>query len=240
MNQNISFSLPDNLLGKLCTLKDLNDAVKKDLILINEIRNASDIQHQVLFINLVRVLKYFDSYLLLVQKGYGEPAAALLRSIYEANIWMRWSLVKPENAQLYFDGSKGDALRMIEKLLSRNLAKLSNAPDPEIVREQLRNKLKEWRLPRWDDMAVECGMGDIHAYVYPFLSAMSHGSWLFIGERLLDDKSVSPLPDEKNIEPFIPIANNILRDCYLLCDKWIRNKKLHPLPDFRNLMTCLE
>jgi hypothetical protein len=236
----MDFSLPNRIQKKLQPLRELNDAAKKNLILINEIRNPSDVQHQTLFVNLVRVLKYFDSYLLLVQSGYGEPAAALLRSIYEANIWMRWSLVKPENAQLYFDGSKGEALRTLEKLLSKNLAKLNNAPDPEIIRERLRSKLKEWRLPRWDDMAGECGMGDIHAYVYPFLSAMSHGSWLFIGERILDDKTGLPLPDEKNIEPFIAIANNTLRDCYLLCEEWIRNKKLHPLPDYRNLMTRSE
>jgi len=233
----MSFLLPEHLSEKLRLLNELCDAAKTNLIRINETHNANDVQHQVLVINLVRVLKYFDSYLLLVKSGYGEPAAVLLRSIYEANVWMRWSLVKPYNAQLYFDGSKGEALRIAEKWFSKNLATLNNAPDPDIMRERLRNKQKEWRLPRWDEMASECGMGDIHALVYPFLSAMSHGSWLFMGERILENKTVSPFPDEKNIEPFIAIASNTLRDCYLVCEEWIIHNRLRPLPDYRSLMT---
>lgn len=221
---------------KFVAIRDLNECAKRDLALIDQKRNPADVQHQVLFISLVRVVKYFDAYLMLAEKGYGEPAAALLRSIYEADIWMRWSLISRENAETYFNGSKDEALRMLESLLSRGFPQLAGMTDQARVRQLLGDRLKSHALPRWTKLARECGLEDLHALIYPMLSGMSHGNMLFLGERLHDGKLVSPTPDEKNVEPFIPIANNILRDCYLVCRRWIVDRELHPVPDVRRLL----
>ena len=228
---------PSNVTEKFKIIRDLNECAKMDLAFINQKRNPGDVQHQVLFICLVRVVKYFDAYLMLAEKGYGEPAAALLRSIYEASLWMRWSLISMENAETYFDGSKGEALRMLKSFFDRGLAKLTGIADQKRVEQTLGIRLKSYRLPKWAKLAEESGLADLHALIYPMLSGMSHGSMLFLGERVLDDKSVSPIPDEKNVEPFISIANNILRDCHLVCRQWIVHGELHPIPDVRRLLS---
>jgi hypothetical protein len=233
----MSFTLPNEVINKLNQLQDLNNSGRSTLTTINQKRNPNDVQHQVLFVSLVRVLKYFDGYLILAKGGYGEPAACVLRSVYEASLWMRWSLINKENAQKYFDGSKGEALRMAEKVFSRGLAQLRGAPDQEEARQLIKSSIKSLKLPPWEDLARDCGQYDLHVLIYPMLSAMSHGSMLFLGERVLDDKSVSKVADEKNIEPFIPIANNVLRDCIFVCHEWIVNGRLHPVPDIRKLMT---
>lgn len=233
----MTFTLPDRLALKFAQLRELNDSVRASLPTINEKRNANDIRHQVVFISLVRVIKYFDAYLLLAENGYGEPAASLLRSIYEASLWMRWSVISDGNAQRYFDASKGEALRWGDKLFNRGLAQLANAPDQEEAKRLVKSSLKSFRLPTWEELAKDTGLADLHAVIYPMLSAMSHGSMLFLGERILGDKSVSPEPDEMNIELFIPIANNVLLDCSRVCHDWIVNGRLRPVSDIRKLMT---
>jgi len=234
----VAFSLPNEISDELVKLQKMNEDIKNNLNMISEKRNKKDVQHQVLFISLVRVVKYFDAYLLLARNGYGEPAVCLLRSIFEASLWMRWSLKKYENAEIYFNASKAEAIRMLEITISKNLGRIKDTPDPELVRQLLKSKIKEYKLPGWHKMANDTDLGDLYAMIYPLLSAMSHGTMMFLGERV-KNMEVSPEADQKNIKPFIAIAHNLLRDCYLVCRQWIINGKLRPVPDFRKLMTML-
>ena len=232
----MTVNLSKKLKSDLELLKQLSDSAKISLGEIEKNRNANDTQHQVLMLSLVRAIKYFDAYLMLVENGYGEPAATLVRSIYETNLWMRWSLVKKENADRYFNASKGETLRMAKKLNDRGLARFVNAQNREEMTNLVIGEIKAFEMPRWEELARESGLSDLHALVYPILSGMSHGNLLSMGERILEDKKVSPLADEKNIELFIPIANNVFRDCHLLCEEWIVNGKLHPIPNVRKLL----
>ncbi|MCX6141824.1 MAG: DUF5677 domain-containing protein [Ignavibacteriales bacterium] len=225
------------LADELEVLSTLCQEAERALPTIDQKRNPNDTQHQVLFLSLVRVIKYFDAYLQLARTGYGEPAASLVRSIHEASLWMRWSLISKNNAEVYFNASKGEAIRIANKLLARNLIRLTNFPDQTLAQEMLKSHLKNFKFPSWDQLAKETGLEDLHSIVYPFLSAMSHGSWLFMGEGILKDKTVSPLPDFQNILPYLSIANNTFRDCYLVCKEWILHGRLHPVPDIRKLMT---
>lgn len=229
----MTFEPSRELTDELDALSTLCEEARKSLPRINEKRNPDDVQHQVLFISLVRVIKYFDAYLQLARTGYGEPAASLVRSVYEASLWMRWCLKSKENAETYFNASKGEAIRMINKLLSLKLKRLTDFPDNTVAQEMLSSRLKTLRLPSWDKLARETGLEGLHALVYPMLSAMSHGTLLFMGER---NKNVSPTPDSENILPFIPVAHNVFRDCCLVCEQWILNGAYHPVPDVSKLM----
>lgn len=235
MIDNDAFMLPDQINEKLEELMKLKDNAKNKLYFLEKKRNPKDLQHQVLFISLIRVVKYFESYLLLAKNGYGEPAACILRSIFEALIWMRWSLIDYKNAEIYFNSSKGEAIRMMEKILSKNLAKIKNAPDPDKVKRLLKDIVKQYKLPNWEKMSKDSGLGDLYTLIYPVLSAMSHGSMMFFGSRL-EKRKLSPEPDCDNIIEFISIANNVFRDCYLVSEEWILDGKLHPVPDYRKLM----
>jgi len=235
MANNNAYKLPCEINEKLDELERMKDNAKNDLYLLKEKRNPNDIQHQVLFICLIRVVKYFESYLLLAKSGYGEPAACILRSVFEALIWMRWSLIEYKNAEIYFNSSKSEAIRMTEKILSKNLAKIKNAPDPDKVKRLLKDIVKQYKFPDWEKMAKDSGLGDLYTLIYPVLSAMSHGSMMFFGSRL-EKRELSPEPDCDNIIEFIPIANNVFRDCYLVSEEWILNGKRHPVPDYRKLM----
>jgi len=230
------FILPKEICEDLKNLREMNDDIKNRLDYLKEKTNKQDLQHQVLLISLARVVKYFDAYLGLAEKGFGEPAACMLRSIYEASLWMRWSLEKHENAEVYFNSSKAEAIRMVGKIVSKGLAQLKNAPDPELVKQLLKTEVKKYKLPSWDKLAKETGLDDFHTLVYPMLSAMSHGTMMFLGERL-EKLEVSPYPDEINIKPFINIASILLIDCHGVCEDWIINGQLHPVPDYRKLMT---
>jgi len=236
MANNITFKLPSEIKEKLEELEKLKDNAKSNLYFLEKKRNPNDLQHQVLFICLIRVVKYFESYLLLAKNGYGEPAVCILRSIFEALIWMRWSLLDYKNAEIYFNSSKAEAINMCEILISKNIAKIKNVPDPEKVKQILKSRVKQNKLPCWKYMADKSGLGDLYALIYPFLSAMSHGTMMFLGDRLKKHE-LSPEADSENISLFIPIAHNIFRDCDLVCKEWILNGQLRPVPDYRKLMT---
>ena len=103
------------------------------------------------------------------------------------------------------------------------------------MKKMLENEAKKNTLPRWEELANETGMMDMYVLTYKFMSAMSHGTFLFLGERFMDQR-VSPNPDFKNIEPFIAIANNLLRDCVLVAEMWIEENKIRETPDVKELV----
>ena len=232
----MTFELPKKISDRLDEVARLCEDANKALPMINNTRNSHDVQHQVLFILLVRAIKYLDAYLFLARAGYGEPAISLVRSIYEASLWMRWSSKSKSNAEKYFDASKGESIRMANKLVSRNLARFTGPGNQKDFQEMLQDELAKTKFPTWEQLAAEVGQQDLHALIYPLLSAMSHGTLMSMGERLVKDKTLSPGPDSDNILPYISIANNVFNDCYLVCGEWVVNGKLRPVPDTRKLM----
>ena len=86
-----------------------------------------------------------------------------------------------------------------------------------------------------EQLAKETGMMDMYTLIYKYMSAMCHGTFLFLGERFMDQR-VSPNPDYKNIEPIIPVANNLLRDCVLVAEMWIEKGKIRDVPNVKKLL----
>lgn len=185
--------------------------------------------HQILLIQLYRVCKYFDSYLILINEGYGEPAANLIRSIFEAMLWMRWIVIDEENARKYFDFSKGEMARIILSNIGAGNIKPLNIPDPKGFQTLLKDESKNNRLPQWVDLAKETSLMNYYNLFYKMLSAVAHGSYLSNGERLII-KSISPEPDELNIIPYVPLANNFVRDCMLVAKYWILEGRIREVP----------
>ena len=237
MKQKILFteSSKEEVLMKVEQLELLFKDARHNYDYLLSIRTPSDLQHQILLLSLARVLKYFDAYLLLAKNGYGEPGITLLRSIFEASLWMRWILISKTNAEKYYDSSKGEAIRIAQKNIGRVLAKIENAPDPEILKKMLDDEARKNILPKWEDIAKDTGMMDLYVLVYKMMSAMSHGTFLFLGERFMDQK-VSPDPDHKNIAPFYEIANNLLRDCCIVAEMWIEEKTIREVPNVKKLL----
>ena len=227
---------PPEITEQVNGLERLVQACKGRIDHLSEKRNPQDLRDQVLIITLARVLKYCDAYLLLARQGFGEPAACLLRSVLEGNLWIRWSLMSLDNAQRYFDAGKGEGIRMLDLLLSKNLMRIEHAPDPQLIRTMLKDSLKKERLPKWDVMANQAGLGDLYALVYPFLSAMAHGSLLFLGERM-EKKTVSPDANWDNIGPFVPWVHNLVSDCLAVSERWVLHREVLAPPDYRALMT---
>jgi hypothetical protein len=225
----------EEILKQLEDLEKLSDDAKHNYDYLISKRNPKDLQHQILLLSLSRACKYFDGYLMLAKNGYGEPAVNLLRSIFEASLWMRWILISKENAKKYYNSSKGEAIRIAQKNIGRGLAKIKNAPDPGLMKKMLDDEARKNILPRWEDLANETGMMDMYVLVYKFMAAMCHGTFLFLGERFMNQR-VSPDPDFKNIEPFIPIANNLLRDCVLVAEMWIEENKIREAPNVKELV----
>jgi len=237
MKQNILFkeSSKEEVLIKVEHLENLFKDVRHNYDYLVSKRKPDDLQHQILLLSLSRIIKYFDAYLLLSKNGFGEPGITLLRSLFEASLWMRWILISKENAQKYFDSSKGEAIRIAQRNYGRGLLKIENAPEPEIIKKMLEDEAKKYILPKWEDITKDTGMMDLYVLVYKMMSAMSHGTFLFLGEKFMDQR-VSPDPDYKNIEPFYEIANNLLRDCYIVAEMWIEENKIREVPNVKELL----
>lgn len=199
--------------------------------LINK-HNRDNLSHKILLILLARVCKYFSSYLILIKEGFGEPASNLIRSIFESSLWMRWILLDNSNAQKYFDLSKGEASRLASSNIGTGYFKIKNAPDPDAFKSLLEDESKNNKTPQWVDLAKETKMTLHYKLFYKPLSVMSHGTMMFLGERLVD-KEIGPDPDDKNILPFFSLANNFTRDYMLVSKYWILEGKIREVPEIK-------
>lgn len=214
---------------KIKELENLHSYIYKKSVKVIESRNPDSVQDQVLFICLFRIIKYFEAYLILVKKGYGEPGNCLLRSIFEGILWMRWSLISIENAAVYFNSGKTEINNMLKTLLKENLV-LNSFNKDELLKNINSNKLNV-KFPTWKEMASDVGLINFFITVYPMLSAMSHGNFIFFGERI-EEKKLSIEPDNKNILPFLGIANILYTDSFKLTENFILENKVYPLDEY--------
>jgi hypothetical protein len=227
----------EEILSKIKILEDLyQEAIGKYEYLVLK-RNKDDLQHQILLLSLSRACKYFNAYLMLIKNGFGEPAVNLVRSLFETSLWMRWVIIDRENAKKYHEAGKGEAVRIANLNVGRGLAKLDGVDNPELAKKMLADESRKNRLPEWKDLAKDTGMMDLYAIFYKYTSAMCHGTLLFLGERIENDKTFSPYPDNGNILPYIPMANNIFRDCALVAEIWIMENKIREVPNVKKLYT---
>jgi hypothetical protein len=224
-----------DILQQLDLLDKLSSDAKHNYSYLVSKRKPDNLQHQILLILLARVCKYLDAYLLLTKNGYGEPSINLLRSIIESSLWMRWIVIKEENAIRYCNSSKGESIKIAQKSIGRGLAKIKNVPDPSLIKKMLKDEIKKNTLPNWEKLAQDTGMMDYYVLFYKFISATTHGNLLAFGEALID-KNISPDPDYRNIEPYISLANNMLRDCLLVAQLWIEEGKIREVPDLQKLL----
>ena len=67
------------------------------------------------------------------------------------------------------------------------------------------------------------------------LSAMSHGNFIFLGERS-ENKKISFEPDNLNILPFLGIANMLYTDSYKLAEQFIKENKIYPLTEYEKFL----
>ena len=234
------YTIPPDIEKQLNELKELVKKIKSELPRVEQQRIKNNHQHAALLLNIHRAIKYTDAYILLAWDGYGEPAACLLRSIFDANIQIRWFIKDYENAIKYFAAGQGGFIRSAEKIRSKGLLgkkKRENVDNRE-VKEALNSVLKVNKFRKWEDMAKDVGLDDLFASIYPVLSAMCHGNYMFLYERLSTEKiEFNYEPDEKNIRIFVFFAYDILKDCYLVCREWIVNGKEHPVPDYKSKFT---
>lgn len=198
---------------------------------LNKIYDKNNIQQTVLLISLVRVIKYFDAYIILVENGYGEPASDLIRSMYHTLLWMRWSLISKENAEIYFNTGGEDLKRMLNKSINRGIINIEGAEDPKKVLETLYERTKNINKPRVQQQADETGYSDTHMIIYTTLAGISHGSI----NLLKDNKTISYMPDDENIEPFFVIANNFFIDCTIVAEQYFKQGTIRPVPNILEL-----
>lgn len=224
-----SFQLNKENYEKIQDLEKLHSYFYQNSIKIIESRNPNSIQHQLLFISMVRIIKYIDSYLILVKKGYGEPANCILRSIFEGILWMRWSVMSRENAMIYFDSGKTELNNMVVNLIHEGL--IPCIYDKEELKTKIKKRYINVSFPSWKKMARDVGLINFYKTVYPMLSAMSHGSYIFFGERI-NEKKLSTEPDNKNILPFLGIANILYTDAFKLLEQFILENKIYPLTEY--------
>mgnify|MGYP006872493347 FL=1 len=173
---------------------------------------------------LSKTLKDFEAYVLLIDRRLGEPAAKLLRSMYHSYLWMRWILID-DNVSHYMKSSEYASLKMVRGISGRGLVDFGSLENSEEVKTKLNQEAEKISFPSPERMANETNCNDLHALIYPGLSAMDHGNMMFMGERL-NDKQISISPDELNIIPFFFPASLLFEESTLLCKVWIEDKKI--------------
>ena len=189
-----------------------------------------------MLISLVRLIKYYESIIILYQNGYGEPANCILRSVFEGILWMRWSLINEENASLYFNSGKNEMIKIAQKLTAKGLTCFEGSTEQEEIRGKLKKELEKYSFKNWSKMAEAVGLYNVYLNVYPMLSAMAHGNFLFLGERI-ETKKISFEPDNFNILPFLGLACMFYRDAFNLTNEFIKNKKIFPLDEYGLFLT---
>ena len=178
---------------------------------------------------MARIIKYYEAYLILVKKGYGESSNCILRSIFEGILWMRWSLINIDNATIYFNSGKTEINNMIETLMKENL--VPDSYNGEAIQTKITENKLDVKFPSWKKMARDVGLINFYLIVYPMLSAMSHGNFIFFGERI-EEKTISIEPDNKNILPFLGIADILYTDAFNLTEQFILENKIYPLDQY--------
>ncbi len=211
--------------------KKMSYSAKKTIELLNTKYDKTNVQHTVLMVSLARAIQYFDAYLDLVEKGFVEPSATLLRSIYHTLIWMRWSVLNMNNANIYFNIGLEEMKKMLKALQSRDILDFKNAPDPEKVKRLLKEITDKIDMPHISDMVKDIGYGDTHAMIYPTLAAISHGSLMLVN----NNKKFSYIPEGTDIEKYFEVANNLFRDCVLVCEEFIKDGTIRKVPDIKKL-----
>jgi hypothetical protein len=228
--------MKEKALELLRDLKKFNQEVKDNYDRLVNNYDIDNLQNKAVVICLSKVCKDVDAYIILGELGYGEQSAIIIRSMFETTLWMRWVLISERNTKIFYDTPKVETKKMFNKIYGRDLVKLKNAPDPELIKKFLKEDLKHIIVPTTDDLAKDTNMEDLKALIYPQLSALSHGGYASHGEYIVK-KTISPKPDYLNIIPFIPVVNNLLNDANLVAVNWLLYKKIYVMPDIRESLS---
>lgn len=182
-----------------------------------------------------RALKFFDAYLCLIEARLGEPAAALVRSLYETSLLMRWVLRGEPQAIGFLLSGQDEArrhLRYVAGHLSAAGMKPPELPEQTVWSDEER---RSPRPPGWEKLSGVVGLRDLHDLLYGMLSASAHGNLLGFGEEFIRGL-VSGGPSPYNIAPLFPAANNVFLDCQRVYLTWIDERRIYDPPDVKALM----
>ncbi|HEY5534396.1 MAG TPA: DUF5677 domain-containing protein [Ignavibacteria bacterium] len=191
----------------------------------------------ILLILFKRVIKFLRAYIILIKNGLSEPSMSIVRSIFETDLLIRWCIKDKDNVKKYFKEGKSSAIIMLDNLTKN---KYFSTEKQKTIEEALNKYNKEKiNFTKWKDIAKDTGMLEIFNFVYPVLSAMSHGSLMSISGQV-EEKEISIDSDFVNISASLPLANNFVVDCYTLCGEWMYNKNIRPVPNLLTLLLKLD
>jgi hypothetical protein len=219
-----------NKLEILDNLYNESELITEQLLLIY---NVNDKRHFIIMVLLKRANRFLRGYINLVRSELSEPGMALVRSIFEANLLIRWCLKDENNAIKYKDEGISEVMRMFKNLSNKNYFDESKQRTINITLEKYKDKKDSFT--KWKTFAKETGMTDHFNVFYPLLSAMSHGSLMSISGQV-EKKEISGDSDFIVINASINVANNFIRDCFLLCSEWIYNSKIHEVLNLEKLI----
>jgi len=118
----------------------------------------------------------------LFESGLYPEAIPLIRSAYEDWIQLAHTLAVSDDSRaigLMEQVSYVDAqvLQGFRRLVGIKAARDAFSPIPEDVAQLADLQPKELRVPtEWKSKAAEVGLAQVHAFVYPYLSELAHGS----------------------------------------------------------------
>jgi len=219
------------------SLEKLFDDISFTIDKLENASNKNNFQEFLIVILLKRTLKFLNAYLILIRKNLSEPSMAIVRSIFEASLLIRWCLIDQENVKKYLKVGQSSASKMIENLINNKY--YDGDKQKKLEEAYAQSNKDKVSYTQWKEMAKVTGMTEIFNFVYPVLSAMSHGSLMAISAQV-EKSDLSEDVDSINIAASIPLANNFANDCYILCGEWIYNKKIRPAPNLRDLLFKFE
>lgn len=164
--------------------KKLNDLIQKTAISIE--RTERNLQTVYILILLAKTLKTHRAIILLCEKGYGEDAAILNRTIFESMIEMLYIFNKNTEDRLgrYFNYShilKQKYLKIIDKQSPDFITKQISPKERRRIRKNGEKTQKEyaynhkgWAGINRREMAIELKMTDSYDIFYPITSCFSH------------------------------------------------------------------
>jgi hypothetical protein len=181
---------------------------------------------------LKRALRFLRAFIILSRNDLGEPAMAVVRSILEADLLIRWCLADGENVRKYLKEGLSGAYKVIKNLMDKDYYKGDKQKELVDAFEKMKNY--DMNYTQWKKIANITGMNEIFDLTYPVLSAMAHGSLMSVSGQI-ENKDISKDSDPILIDASIPLANTFSSDCRALVAEWIYTKRIIAVP---NLLEC--
>lgn len=154
-----------------------------------------------------------------------ESTATVTRALYETFLWTSWIQLSEENAATYQEVAQNELMRQARRILKTGIGVVRNKQTGKDVTEQflqITNGLKIPSRPRFDNMAKEAGLENVHQMFYTPQSIEAHGSAITIR------RSAVGAGQAEVLFAHLTFANAMMKSIARITNNWVTSSQVTP------------